>query len=62
MTRIVQIRVEKYCYLLARIYVIEIRYVCLADKISVHDKFQLIKDIILYLNISVLNFKLKFEF
>ena len=31
--------VEKYCYLLARIYVIGIRYVCLADKISTCQNF-----------------------
>ena len=43
----VQIRLEKYCYLLAGIYVIGIQYVCLADKISVHDKFQFIKTYLL---------------
>ena len=41
---ILQMRVEKYCWLLARIYVIGFRYVCLADKISTCQKFQLMKN------------------
>ena len=49
----VLIRLEKYCYLLAGIYVIGIQYVCLADKISVQDKFQFIKTYLLaFLNLS----------